>query len=489
MRIFLDIDSRRVVTIVTRNTPVLEFKRRDNDVFEVQFLRSGVAQVFPVGTVVRVGVKAKDDFTGEFLATNTLSAFGTGSETFYSGELNFNTTALETLFSAEPASASAMLEVEWVLGFSVGSSLTIPIIIHNDVIRGDEGEPANLPLFYTSGTSDFLATQAEAEAGSDNTKWMSPLRVAQAIEELGGGGGVSSWNDLTDKPSTFPPSTHQHTIADTTGLQTALDAKAATSHTHPLSALTQSSATNGQVVTWDGTAWVPQDPAGGVTSYNDLTDVPGTFAPKVHTHAIADVTDLQAALDGKAASTHTHAISDTTGLQTALDGKQESGSYAPATGIAQSAVTNLTTDLAGKASSSHTHAATDITSGTLAIALIPTGTTSTTVALGNHSHTFGTTSGTYCQGNDSRLSDARTPTTHTHGNLTNTGAIGTTSGVPIIAGAGGVLQAGAFGTNAGTFCQGNDSRLLNLSGGITAIAVVATMPASPNATTLYIVTT
>lgn len=27
---------------------------------------------------------------------------------------------------------------------------------------------------------------------------------------------------------------------------------------------------------------------------------------------------------------------------------------------------------------------------------------------------FGTTSGTVCQGNDSRLSDARTPTTHTH---------------------------------------------------------------------------
>jgi hypothetical protein len=33
-----------------------------------------------------------------------------------------------------------------------------------------------------------LASQAEAEAGSDNTKWMSPLRVAQAIAALAGGG-------------------------------------------------------------------------------------------------------------------------------------------------------------------------------------------------------------------------------------------------------------------------------------------------------------
>jgi hypothetical protein len=48
--------------------------------------------------------------------------------------------------------------------------------------------------------------------------------------------------------------------------------------------------------------------------------------------------------------------------------------------------------------------------------------------------------------------------THAHGNITNAGAIGTTSGVPIITGSSGVLQAGSFGTAAGTFCQGNDSR-------------------------------
>jgi hypothetical protein len=154
-------------------------------------------------------------------------------------------------------------------------------------------------------------------------------------------------------------------------------------------------------------------------------------------------------------------------LQTALDDKQAVGSYAAST---------------------HTHAATDITSGTLALARIPTGTTSSTVALGN----------------DSRLSDARTPTAHTHGNITNAGSIGTTATLPIITGTSGVLQAGSFGTQAGTFsqgnhshtfgttagtfCQGNDSRLLNISGGITAISVVATLPATPNATTLYIVT-
>ena len=40
-----------------------------------------------------------------------------------------------------------------------------------------------------------------------------------------------------------------------------------------------------------------------------------------HTHLIADITALQAALDSKAATSHSHVISDVTGLQTALDTK------------------------------------------------------------------------------------------------------------------------------------------------------------------------
>ena len=49
--------------------------------------------------------------------------------------------------------------------------------------------------------------------------------------------------------------------------------------------------------------------------------------------------------------------------------------------------------------------------------------------------------------------------THTHGNITNVGAIGATSGLPIITTASGVLTTGTFGNTSGTFAQGNDSRL------------------------------
>lgn len=46
-----------------------------------------------------------------------------------------------------------------------------------------------------------------------------------------GGGGSVSWIDLTDKPSTFPPSTHTHAQSDVTGLTVALSAKADASTT------------------------------------------------------------------------------------------------------------------------------------------------------------------------------------------------------------------------------------------------------------------
>lgn len=55
------------------------------------------------------------------------------------------------------------------------------------------------------------------------------------------------------------------------------------------------------------------------------------------------------------------------------------------------------------------------------------------------------------------IDTSRAASTHTHGNITNAGAIGTAANLPIITGTGGVLQAGSFGTAAGTFCQGNDS--------------------------------
>jgi hypothetical protein len=48
---------------------------------------------------------------------------------------------------------------------------------------------------------------------------------------------------------------------------------------------------------------------------------------------------------------------------------------------------------------------------------------------------------------------------HSHGNLTNSGAVGTTANLPLKTGTNGVVEAGSFGTSAGSFCEGNDARL------------------------------
>jgi hypothetical protein len=48
---------------------------------------------------------------------------------------------------------------------------------------------------------------------------------------------------------------------------------------------------------------------------------------------------------------------------------------------------------------------------------------------------------------------------HSHGNITSAGAIGGTANLPIITTTGGVLTTGSFGSSANTFCEGDDSRL------------------------------
>jgi hypothetical protein len=130
------------------------------------------------------------------------------------------------------------------------------------------------------------------------------------------------------------------------------------------------------------------------------------------------VTNLTTDLAGKAASIHQHAIADTTGLQTALDGKQASGSYAPATGIAPSAITGtavITTDSRlsdARPPLSHTHDDryyTETEMNTLLAGKQASGSYAPATGIAATAIT-----GTAVITTDSRLSDARTPTSHTH---------------------------------------------------------------------------
>ena len=91
---------------------------------------------------------------------------------------------------------------------------------------------------------------------------------------------------------------------------------------------------------------------------------------------------------------------------------------------------------------------------------------------------FGSTAGKVCQGNDSRLSDARTPLAHTHsGADINSGTVGYAR-LPV-------------GTAASTVAAGDDSRItgaVQKSGSATGLWMGSTLPGSGTVGVLYVVT-
>lgn len=133
-------------------------------------------------------------------------------------------------------------------------------------------------------------------------------------------------------------------------------------------------------------------------------------------------TATQTALDGKANTSHSHAASDTTSGTFAI-GRIPVGTTSST--VAQgdhnhdaAYATSGHNHSGTYANASHTHAAADVASGTLDIGRVPTGTSGTTVAVGNHTHgvaTGGTglasvTMGSYLVGNGTGALTQRTVT-------------------------------------------------------------------------------
>jgi len=84
------------------------------------------------------------------------------------------------------------------------------------------------------------------------------------------------------------------------------------------------------------------------------------IAAEATARATADIT-LQTNIDGKAATIHSHAIADVTGLQTALDAKAASADLATEAATRADADNNLQTAINGKANTAHTHTLSNIT--------------------------------------------------------------------------------------------------------------------------------
>lgn len=80
--------------------------------------------------------------------------------------------------------------------------------VHN--FRQKDKLPASDPekIIYGADLQDeFEAISSELET------------IEQELESGSGGGGASSWNELTGKPSKFPPESHTHSQSDVAGLE------------------------------------------------------------------------------------------------------------------------------------------------------------------------------------------------------------------------------------------------------------------------------
>lgn len=187
MKLFLDLKNRRFVKSAASNVALdrLVLKRRDTLPIEIVYVENGAVATPPAGTTAAVGLKAK------FSDSNFLAYAAPGTNT-----LDLYTEPVEAAFSSNPATVSALLEIKWGAPGTAHRTATLQVELQNSVITGDEGTPAVMP--------DGKATQAEAEAGTDNDKWMTPLRTAQAIQAL----AATDWDSITSKPAEFPPAPH-----------------------------------------------------------------------------------------------------------------------------------------------------------------------------------------------------------------------------------------------------------------------------------------
>ena len=179
-----------------------------------------------------------------------------------------------------------------------------------------------------------------------------------------------TWASLTGKPATYAPAPHGHTIGDVTGLQGALDAAAASGPVSSVGGATgavQLRTINGQPLVGSGNIVIEGGEGGGepigTVAWADVTDKPATFPPAPHSHAIADVTGLQGALDGKAAALHTHTIAQISDFPV-LAPVATSGAYGDLSGrpaLGGAAALNVGTSAGTVAAGNHGHQIGDVT--------------------------------------------------------------------------------------------------------------------------------
>jgi hypothetical protein len=256
-------------------------------------------------------------------------------------------------------------------------------------------------LNFLSGVTSSVQTQLDGKSAPGHTHSLEDITdvTATAAEVNVLSGIAASTQELNLLDGVVATTVEvNHLSGVTGGLQTQLDGKAATSHTHTLSDVTDVTVTAVEVNYLSGTD-------------SNVQDQIDAKANSVHTHTLSEITDItvdatavnsldgvqgnvQDQLDSKSDSTHEHLLEDITDvtatvteinylsgldsnaqeqldgiaedvsdISTALSGKQDvvAGVDSTKIGYLSGVTSEIQSQLDGKSANGHTHATTDIT--------------------------------------------------------------------------------------------------------------------------------
>jgi hypothetical protein len=323
-------------------------------------------------------------------------------------------------------------------------------------------------------SSHAIASHTTSGAGDGK------ILTASSTTEFGWEDPAPTWGQVTSKPSTFAPITGTGATDACAGNDSRLtNARTPTAHNlidgtgHPVTGLTSGHvirATGSTTYGFGAVAWADIDKT--TSSLADITTKSHTALSDIgsNTHANIDTfIGTKAAASGLASLDSSSKVvqdpANATATPTASKIPLADGSGKLAAGWGGNASTLATLDSNSKVVQNPANATATATASKIPIA-DGSGKLDTWI-------TYGTSSGTSCQGNDSRLSDTRTPSSHTiesHTATVTTGKILTGTGTntygwadpaPTWSQVSGkpTTFAPITGTNATDACAGNDARL------------------------------
>ncbi|WP_035606182.1 hypothetical protein [Haloferula sp. BvORR071] len=190
MKLFLDLDSNQFVSDPLFKAPVdaVSFKRGDAANLELAFVKGNAVTGLASGATIAFGIKESGKFDGDFLVF--ADDFTSLSNSYYIAP-SFNTEALNDALnndgddSNDVASLAAMLEITWSEQSGIyQSSRTITANILNDVIKGSEGTPLELPdADDWLGVRAVLFSEAQSLTSGQKAQARNNIGVRQGVTD------------------------------------------------------------------------------------------------------------------------------------------------------------------------------------------------------------------------------------------------------------------------------------------------------------------